>query len=63
VLRLYAVIDRELRLQPAPALASDMRRFLTDIANEQVDLKVRRLTSTTINEVIDTMRKVYQLDR
>jgi len=40
-----------------------MRRFLTDIANEQVDLKVRRLTSTTINEVIDTMRKVYQLDR
>jgi len=61
VFRLFAVIDPEFRATIAPKIATDMRRFLEEVLDEPVDLKVFGLPGQTLDSVLAALRTMYGL--
>ncbi len=60
VFRLFQVVDPEAAVQPSEVVRADMREFLLLLADEQVDLKTLGLQSLSINEVVESLRRLYQ---
>ena len=62
IFRLFQVIDPEFKIPPPPGIAEDMRRFLENMATEEVDLKALGLGSSSLDSVLDGFRELYRND-
>ncbi len=61
IFRLFAVLDREVQLILAATLKTDLELALSRIVADPPDLKSLGITSMTLPEVLDNLRRIYNL--
>lgn len=61
VLRLFQVIDPEAKLNPPALIVQDMRAFLDQMANEDIDLKALGLGPRLLEDVLGSFRTLYAI--
>jgi hypothetical protein len=59
VFRLFTIIEPDQRLPVARQLEADMKQFLLQIVQDPPDLKALGLKSTSIQAVLEALRKIY----
>jgi len=62
VFRLYQVIDPTSEIDPPRRIVDDMRSFLEQVKQENVDLKALGLGRVSLDSVLDQFRKLYRID-
>ncbi len=62
VFRLYQIVDPAPLTGTPPAVAADMRRFLTEARGEPLDLKRLGLTRISLEEVLAQLERIYGVD-
>lgn len=61
IFRLFAVLDREVRHILVATLKTDLELALLRIASDPPDLKSLGITSMTLSQVLDNLRRIYNL--
>lgn len=62
VFRLFQVIDPTSKIETPSRIVDDMRSFLEQVQQENVDMKALGLGSISLESVIDEFRKLYRID-
>ncbi len=62
VFRLFQVIDPDSEIDPPRRIVDDMRSFLEQLPQENVDLESLGLRSITLDAVLGSLRKLYRVD-
>jgi hypothetical protein len=61
VLRLFQVLDPAMELDPPEQVGTDLRAFLDALPAETIDLKSLGLGAMGLEEVVETLRRLYRL--
>jgi hypothetical protein len=59
VFRLYQIVDPSPLKKTPPVVAADMRRFLTEVRGETIDLKSLGIARITLEEVLAQIGRIY----
>ena len=60
VFRLFQIVDPEADVHPSAQVTTDMSEFLRLLPEESIDLKALGLRSSTIDEVVESLRQLYR---
>ncbi len=59
VFRLYRIIDPAPRADVPPNIRADMRRFLSEVRSEPIDLKSMGIIQSSLDEVLEQLGSIY----
>jgi hypothetical protein len=62
VFRLYQIVDPSPLIATPPVVAADIRRFLTEVRGETIDLKGLGIARISLDEVLAQLGRIYGAD-